>query len=159
MLPCCSPDGFLYDKEAIFEYIIQKKAENARKLKQYERDRRKEQEEMARLAAAEEESRAEKFLNMERSVVIKKDDTPKPSTSQSQSVSNMKEGRDKILPSFWIPSLTPQDKKKIDSKPPDQTIYCPMSGKPLKAKDLIPVNFTPTEKGLTREQLLTRKVC
>lgn len=153
------PEGYLYDKEAIFEYIIHKKAENARKLKQYEKQKRKEREEIAKLAAADQESNAEKFINMERSVVIKRDNSdPKPGSSQSESVSNMENGRDKILPSFWVPALTPKDDKKVDLKPPDQTIYCPMSGRPLKAKDLIPVNFTPIEKGLTREKLLTRTV-
>lgn len=29
----------------------------------------------------------------------------------------------------------------------DATIYCPVSGKPLKVKDLIPVKFTPVEEG------------
>ena len=44
------------------------------------------------------------------------------------------------LPSFWIPSLTPQASKTKVEKP-DKTIYCQMSGKPLKMKDLIDVKF------------------
>ena len=36
---CCSPDGYLYDKEAILEYIIHQKKEIARKLKEYERQK------------------------------------------------------------------------------------------------------------------------
>lgn len=47
----------------------------------------------------------------------------------------------KNLPSFWIPSLTPQATKTIAEKP-DTKVYCPMSNKPLKMKDLIPVIFT-----------------
>ena len=45
------------------------------------------------------------------------------------------------LPSFWIPSLTPQT-KEADIKKPDSKTYCPMSGKPLRVKDLIDVKFT-----------------
>lgn len=33
------------------------------------------------------------------------------------SVSNMTEGRDKNLPSFWIPSMTPEAKPQILQKP------------------------------------------
>ena len=158
-----STEGFIFDKEAILEYIIHKKAENARKVKQYERSRRKEEEEIAQIAAAERESQAEKFINHERSLVIHNGistESPKPGSSKDdgKSVSNMKEGRDKILPSFWVPSMTPQSDKKSDLKPPDQTVYCPMSGKPLRAKDLIPIVFTPIDKNLSREELITRHV-
>ena len=39
------------------------------------------------------------------------------------------------LPSYWVPNLTPAaDASKL--KKPDKTIYCPMSGKPLKMKDM-----------------------
>ena len=70
----------------------------------------------------------------------------------------MKEGRDKILPSFWVPSMTPQSDKKPELKLPDQTVYCPMSGKPLRAKDLLPIVLTPIDKNLSREELITREV-
>lgn len=53
----------------------------------------------------------------------------------------MTKGRDKVLPSFWIPSKTPEAKEASLQKP-DKTIYCPISGNPLKMKDLIPVKFT-----------------
>ena len=37
------PDGFLFDKEAILEYIITKKNENSRKLKEFEKQKKKEE--------------------------------------------------------------------------------------------------------------------
>ena len=46
------------------------------------------------------------------------------------------------LPSFWIPTLTPQANDSRLEKP-DNKVYCPMSGKVLKMKDLISVKFTP----------------
>jgi hypothetical protein len=58
------------------------------------------------------------------------------------SISNMSDGRDKNLPSFWIPSMTPQS-NKTKMKKPENTVYCPMSGKPLKASHFIDVHFTP----------------
>jgi nitric oxide synthase-interacting protein len=45
------------------------------------------------------------------------------------------------LPSFWVPSQTP-DSGKAKVEKPDSTIYCPVSGKVLKSKDLIDVKFT-----------------
>ncbi|KYN09328.1 Nitric oxide synthase-interacting protein like protein [Trachymyrmex cornetzi] len=45
--PCRNPvitkDGFLFDKEAILEYILTKKKEYARKLKEYEKQKQKEE--------------------------------------------------------------------------------------------------------------------
>ncbi|KAI8781275.1 nitric oxide synthase-interacting protein [Biomphalaria glabrata] len=49
---------------------------------------------------------------------------------------------DKKLPSFWIPALTPQA-EATQIKKPDDKVRCPMSGKTIKFKDLIPVKFTP----------------
>lgn len=46
---------------------------------------------------------------------------------------------------FWIPANTPEAKVDKPEKP-DQNVYCPISGKKLKAKDLIPVKFTPVDK-------------
>lgn len=40
-----------------------------------------------------------------------------PSNVEKPSVSNMTEGRDKHLPSFWIPSKTPEAKDKTLKKP------------------------------------------
>lgn len=45
------------------------------------------------------------------------------------------------LPSFWVPSQTP-DSGKAKMQKPENTIYCPVSGKVLKVKDLINVKFT-----------------
>jgi nitric oxide synthase-interacting protein len=45
------------------------------------------------------------------------------------------------LPAFWVPSQTP-DSGKAKMEKPSSTIYCPVSGKPIKMKDLIEVKFT-----------------
>jgi nitric oxide synthase-interacting protein len=43
LIICYRPDGYLFDKEAILEYIITKKNEYCRKLKEYEKQKRKEE--------------------------------------------------------------------------------------------------------------------
>ncbi len=53
----------------------------------------------------------------------------------------MTNGKEKELPSFWVPSQTPAAKFNKSEKP-DPTILCPVSQKPMKAKDLIDVKFT-----------------
>ncbi|KFM66436.1 Nitric oxide synthase-interacting protein, partial [Stegodyphus mimosarum] len=156
--PVVTPDGYLYDKEAILEYIIHQKKEIARRMKEYEKQQKKEAERMAELAKAEEESKAQKFIEMEKSIVSK----PVASTSNGisdaacSSISNTSNGRDKVLPSFWIPSLTP-DAEKVKIKKPEKSVLCPMSGKPLKAKDLIPVHFTEVNHPDDKRALITRK--
>ncbi len=115
---------------------------------------------MVQIAKAEQRAKTESFLRMENSIVkTSKTTTPSTSTSVSTSVSNdnsgvgvgvgvgssisnMSDGRDKNLPSFWIPSMTPQS-NKTKMKKPENTVYCPMSGKPLKASHFIDVHFTP----------------
>ncbi|XP_071513036.1 nitric oxide synthase-interacting protein homolog [Panulirus ornatus] len=151
--PVVTPDGHLFDKEAILEYIIMKKNEISRKIKEYEKQCKKEQSELEELGEAENRSRLEKFLKTEAAVSSASQAAQGPSTSSKgnvSSVSNMVQGLDKKLPSFWIPSLTPENKESKLQKP-DKTIFCPISGKPLKAKDLIDVKFTlavdPDDKG------------
>jgi len=35
------PDGYIFEKEAILEYIVHQKTENARKMKEYEKQKTK----------------------------------------------------------------------------------------------------------------------
>lgn len=39
----------------------------------------------------------------------------------------------------------------------DKCVYCPMSGKPLKMKDLTPVCFTPADPSVDRVGLINRQ--
>jgi len=79
----------------------------------------------------------------ERDITVKStfDTTKKVEAGTSTSISNMEGGKADKVPSFWIPSQTPQAKKSVVVKP-DQTVYCPMSGRPLKMKEMIVVKFT-----------------
>uniref|UniRef100_A0A452H9H8 Nitric oxide synthase-interacting protein zinc-finger domain-containing protein n=1 Tax=Gopherus agassizii TaxID=38772 RepID=A0A452H9H8_9SAUR len=62
----------------------------------------------------------------------------------------------KQLPSFWIPSLTPEAKASVVRKP-DRCVYCPMSGRPLKLQDLTPVHFTLLDPAVDRVGLINRQ--
>lgn len=155
--PCRNPvvtqDGYLFDKEAILEYIIKQKKELARKQKEYEKQKNREKEELAELAKAENESKKQEFMKANSQAPITKQTADRPSTS---SVSNMQEGKNKDLPSFWVPSMTPAaNATKMDK--PDEKVRCPMSGKPIKLKDLFPVHFTPIKDRDEKTSLIAKQ--
>ena len=81
-----------------------------------------------------------------------------PSTSNA-SLSNMSGAKAKYLPSFWVPQMTPDSKPKIIPKPVTD-IFCPVSGKVLKIKDLIDVKFTlaPNDDDERGKSLISRQV-
>lgn len=107
----------MYDKEAILEYIIKKKNEYTRKLKEYERQKKKEEEELVELANAEKLSKIKNFLTTEKNIVTERLVKNEKSDGEVSLVSNMAGGRDKKLPSFWIPSMTPEAQTAKIQKP------------------------------------------
>lgn len=114
----CSKDGYLFDKEVILQYIITKKNEYHRKVKEYERLKKSEEEELLEKASEETDAKIRNFLKAENNIVskpVKAFASDEPSTSSS--VSNMANGKDKELPSFWVPSKTPNVKKSKLEKP------------------------------------------
>jgi nitric oxide synthase-interacting protein len=68
----------------------------------------------------------------------------------------MANGKNKELPSFWVPSQLPNAKITKVLKP-DSTIYCPVSGQPFKAKDLIEVKFTLVNDPDEKKSLIARE--
>lgn len=142
--PVVTKEGWLYDKEAILKYMLEKKQEYTRKLKEYERQKTEDLKELHEIAEAEKAAAITKFEKAEKNIA-------RPKEGQAS-------GSKASLPSFWIPSLTPQASKTKVEKP-DKTVYCPMSGKPLKMKDLIEVNFlliNPGEKD-AKKSLVARE--
>ncbi|CAG2061730.1 unnamed protein product, partial [Timema podura] len=71
--PCRNPvitkDGYLFDKEAILEYICTKKLDYATKMKEYEKQISKEKNELSELAEAEKRSKLQNFLKTEKNIV------------------------------------------------------------------------------------------
>lgn len=157
--PVITPDGYMYDREAILECLLHQKTEAARKMKAYEKQKKKQQAEEAGKMEEKERSKVESFVSLEKRITTKPkstftvskeksatgdsvqmvDEMPSTSTGSSNS-----ESKGKNLPSFWVPSLTPQAEPTLLKKPDTKT-FCPMSGKPLRIKDLIPVKLTPID--------------
>ncbi|CAH1635392.1 unnamed protein product [Spodoptera littoralis] len=155
--PCRNPvitkEGYLFDKEAILKYLVAKKNEYSRKLSKYEKQLKKEEAEKAELAAAEKESNLIKFMNREKNI---SSNNQQAEASTSSSVSNLSNGKAKKLPSFWLPSELP-DAKITKIEKPDSTVYCPISGKPLKMKDLIDVKWTLVNDPDDKKSLIAKE--
>jgi hypothetical protein len=64
MSVCCSADGYLFDKEAILEYYLAKKREILRQQKEYEKQNKREENEINELKAAAHRSQVEKFIGI-----------------------------------------------------------------------------------------------
>lgn len=121
--------------------MINQKLEITRKLKQYEKSKHKEEKELQELAEKEYNDKVERFVRHEVKVV---QDSGDQASGSSSVVSNMSTDKERSLPSFWIPNLTPSSSKD-KLKKPSTSVLCPMSGKPLKASHLIPITFTPVD--------------
>uniref|UniRef100_A0A182QZ97 Nitric oxide synthase-interacting protein homolog n=1 Tax=Anopheles farauti TaxID=69004 RepID=A0A182QZ97_9DIPT len=160
--PCRNPvitkDGYLFDKEAILTYIISKKNEYSRKMKEYEKQVKQDEEDEAAKANADLQKKLDKFISTEKNIVSNKTVAPnadqQPSTSGA--ISNVSLGKRKELPSFWVPSQTPAAKVSRIEKP-DSKIYCPVSNKPLKAKELIAVKFTLVKDPSDKKSLIAKE--
>lgn len=161
--PVVTPDGYIYEKEAILEYILHQKKEIARQMKLYEKQKNEKKAEMEELNKAAKESKMKVFLDKEMSIISKplnpfskKMEESTSSVAEASSSQQSSEDKSKQLPSFWIPSLTPEAKSTLVKKP-DKNVYCPMSGKPLKMKDLTSVKFTKVDEKVDRVGLINRQ--
>uniref|UniRef100_A0A8C6KW55 Nitric oxide synthase-interacting protein n=1 Tax=Nothobranchius furzeri TaxID=105023 RepID=A0A8C6KW55_NOTFU len=166
--PVVTPDGYLYEKQAILEYILHQKTDIAKKMKAYEKQKQALRNNNQLESKSEERQKVEKFKSSENSIVSKpinpftsgeklqhSELTSQSSTGES-STPGSASSSSQSLPSFWIPSLTPEAKPTLLKKP-SKAVLCPMSGRPIKMSDLIPVRFTPLDASLDRVALLNRQ--
>jgi len=149
--PCRKPvitlEGFVFEKEAILEYILHKKVENAKMMKKFEKQRERKEIEKRETSQAPDKAKLDRFFKAEGKLVANTSTYSNPTkkneakAAEAKSVSNMSAENQKNLPSFWVPSLGPSSSTQAPMKKPDTTIYCPMSGKPLGMKDLVDMKF------------------
>ena len=69
--PVVTPDGFLYDREAILECLLHQKTEAARKMKAFEKQKKKQEAEELGKIEEKERSKVESFVNMEKRLTTK----------------------------------------------------------------------------------------
>ncbi|KAF6078845.1 nitric oxide synthase interacting protein [Phyllostomus discolor] len=133
-------------------------------MKAYEKQRSARREEQKELQRAVSQDQVRGFLEKEAAIVSRPLNpfTPKAASGNGSddalpgpSAGPAGKDKDKMLPSFWIPSLTPEAKATKLEKP-SRTVTCPMSGKPLRMSDLTSVRFTPLDGSVDRVGLITR---
>ena len=152
--PVITPQGYMFDKESIFSFILEKKKTYEKQLKEYERQKQEEVKEFRDKTALEEEEARERFEETEKNIVTKRKAIS--DAGSYSDVSNMSGKRKREMPSFWLPSMCP-DAKKSKMVKPDKTVYCPMSGKPLKVKDLVDVVWTEVNDPDEKKSLISRE--
>lgn len=166
--PLITPDGYLFDKEAIYENLLHQKTAIVRATKEYEKQKTKAEAEKVELQAAAERARIEAFERQEQAIAVsvgnhfKKNEAPVGEATlklqaRKERLQTAAGKVEPILPSFWIPSNTPEARAEGMQKP-DSTTRCPMTGKPLRIKDLIPVKFTPVDAASVKKDSMTLSV-
>eukprot|EP00731_Ephydatia_muelleri_P029579 Em0021g102a len=125
-------------------------------MKDFEKQKTKQQAELEELGKAEARSKVAKFLSSETSIVNKPVNPFSQSDEKQQAASGLVATATKSsdgdsatpakpkLPSFWVPSMSTVA-KPTELKKPDMRTFCPVTGKILKVKDLITVKFTPAD--------------
>lgn len=118
--PVVTKDGVLFDKEAILQYIVQKKIDIVRKVKEYDRQLKSELKHQSQKIDDEKRSKIDKFIQIEKGVLMNYDDLKKDQKSNSNSYSNQSSSSSsssKAINNFWIPSNTPSAKETRLEKP------------------------------------------
>jgi len=151
--PVCTPDGWVYDRECILESLLNQKLELQVQAKKYEEQElkksRKEQSDQKQLESKE----VQDFMKGEQSLLA--DDHRHKRALEKRAAGGLDDSPAKKLrrgellivdkaehrsSSFWAknntPTAAPTELKKVDT-----IAKCPMSGKKLRAKDLIPLKL------------------
>mmetsp|Transcript_22858 Transcript_22858/g.65989 ORF Transcript_22858/g.65989 Transcript_22858/m.65989 type:complete len:327 (+) Transcript_22858:100-1080(+) len=168
--PVCTPEGWIYDREFILENLLRQKLEKQADAKKYEaQEQRKARAQQAELQEADQREidefrRAEQSLLSEDARHKRALDRSSPAGSMSSTAGGSDRPEKKLRQgellvvdkakfrekSFWAPQCTqsaaPAELKKVDT-----TTRCPMSGKKLRVKDLIPVKFEVYDQKMLQE--------
>lgn len=145
--PMVSKQGYIFDREAIIEYIVTRKAAYKKEMKEWEKQKKMLEAALEKKKEAAHDAKVDQFLAEETSVTGSRaifskatggdKDTPINATALATRYDP------KSMPQFWMPreNAVPTMKPK-----PTSEIKCPVSGKPIKMKEMVPVVFTPIDK-------------
>jgi len=152
-----SPQGYIFDKEAIIKFFLDKKATYNKQMKEYEKQKEAEVTETREFIEEEKAIEKAKFEEREKNIVTKRVEAFKNKDDEEAggSISNMTEGRKRHLPAFWMPSMVPTAKKSKLEKP-EKTVYCPISRKPIKMKEFTDIKWTYVRDPDEKRSLISR---
>lgn len=159
--PVVTPSGVLYDKRVLVEFIMSRKKELERELKEWEAQQAGQAAEAAGEEQREQQARIDEFVAQQEGL-SQKDLTSRGGSGSSssggggsssgatastmgRSLMTSDTGTHAADTSFWVPQKTPES--KVTLQKPDTTVRCPLSGQPLRLKQLVPVKFTRIDEG------------
>lgn len=153
--PVITADGYIYDRAAILEYIVSQKQDIKRREKIYAKQLDRAQRQALEKKKAERDEKARAFMALN---TLDTHSKASAQAAESAALASVSKGSNKLTSvesdykpgcaaSFWtnIPSASESNNEIPDIPKPDPTIRCPMSGKPIRYKDLITVKFTNLE--------------
>uniref|UniRef100_A0A915N6T8 Nitric oxide synthase-interacting protein homolog n=1 Tax=Meloidogyne javanica TaxID=6303 RepID=A0A915N6T8_MELJA len=165
--PLISPQGHIFDREAILNYILDQKEAYKRKLKALKKEKDKMKEKLIALESAPlpQKTQVPSTPDVRQLKRPQNDKMEGPSNSkkvfEEESISNMEGAKAKEWKSFWVPVLsTTAEPDRIEK--PSNKILCPISGVELKFKELLPVKFTPIDERIEFSKLIAmneRYIC
>jgi nitric oxide synthase-interacting protein len=164
--PVCTPEGVVFSKEAILEYLVHQKKDLKKKLATYEDLKKKEDDAEAARRALEEQARVAAFERVNQAGMseararelqarlVEEAGAAGPSNSSRAIVSggiNITSRKESVkeVKAFWGASKTPEagpTPVALLDKPKDHTT-CPITGKKLRLKDLVDLKFTRVDGG------------
>jgi len=162
--PVSTPDGYIYEREHILEFLLTRKMQLEAEQRKYEnQEKRKAQKLKAEMQEAHLKE-IEDFQKSEQSV-LSDDHRHKRALDKAaaedgrEDEATKRRRRGELIhvsksqqagTSFWArnttPTAAPSEVKKVDT-----TVRCPMSGKKLRVKDLIPVKFEVADPDLLKQ--------
>jgi len=158
--PVATPDGNIFDREAILECLVQQKLEIQAQQKKFDEQERKKEQRLKALDQEDELRQLEEFTRAEQGL-LSQDLRHKRALEQAESKGSdggpekklrkgelLKVDKSELrAKSFWTkeftPTAAPTEIKKVDT-----STRCPVTGKKLKVKDLISVKMDVADQKL-----------
>lgn len=144
--PVVSKQGYVFDREAILEYIVNRKATYQKQLKEWAKQKKMLDEALALKRESAHKDHVTKFLAEETSVtgsraIFSAGQASAAAGAQSETgaVVAMIKSNEKSLPVYWMPKENAEPTMKPK---PSKDIKCPVSSKPIKMKDMVHIEFT-----------------
>lgn len=131
-----TPEGYIYDRDFIIEYMAETKKALLEKKEEYEADQRRKAAQAKLDEAKEQLKYLETFDSTEQGVLDTK--TDRIVGRKTFTEINKADFRKK---NFWMAYEGADAAPTEKENPIDMTVKCPMSGKRLRIKDLYPVEF------------------
>lgn len=159
--PVSTPDGHIYDREFILEYLLTQKLELQAQAKKFEDQEKNKARKLQAEKQEAELKELEDFQKVDQGLLssdyrhkraLELAEKEVPGAPDDGKEKRRKKGEllkidkaEMAKNSFWAAQAT-QSAAPAEYKQVDTTVKCPMSGKKLRAKDLIPVKFEVTDQ-------------